>query len=303
MLGSIRKFSFSFLALSCFILPIHASEVDCLDDDTYLIEDDCYCSTPIKQGEWNISIKGGIAPTTWLNRRNEYVVSINQQNTPIVTSKNIGSFEDNFDMPWTASVEVAYNISDYSQIFVEGSYKSAPNKKSTKKEVDGIKLRERTDDAHDWSGYFGVRQFFCRDWVCDSVAPYIGFKAGFVNHQKINTHFYVGKVAQNQNQNQNQNEAQNKPQIVYNEIGKQVQFQSTTGISAGAFIGLDCALMESLNIQLQIEVIASQPIQGRQNVEFPGSRTLQPGEITNIMAGKINSELTFPITVGLRYSF
>ncbi|MFA6916704.1 MAG: hypothetical protein WC222_09940 [Parachlamydiales bacterium] len=282
MTDLLRKFAFIALTTLCFSSTMHADEFDCCNDpciDEVCVLEAPYCGTPLNEGNWNISIKGGIAPSIWMNRGNGYVV-IPTNVPPVLSSGQVKSYQDLFDMPWAAGLEIAYNSTGHTQYFIEGLYRCSPNKTVLTRTFPDtqITIRETMDDGKDWFGYFGVRQFFCRDWICDSVAPYIGFKAGFVHHQKIRI-----KVTENASK-----------------AGSFTLFESTTGVSAGLFLGLDCALMECLSLQLQSDVLVSQAIQGKRNIVLPA--VVENGA-TNIIAGRVNTEITFPITVALRYSF
>lgn len=281
-----RKFSFFFFSAFFCFSSITASALDscedvCCDDEPYLI-DTCYSSTPLNECAWSISIRGGIAPTAWLNRGDAYIV-IPASVPPVISIGRVKSYNDLFDLPWVAGLELAYNSTGNTQVFVEGVFRSSPNKNSIKRTVEGatpVVVTERMDDAKTWFGYLGARQYFNRDWICDSVAPYIGFKAGFVHHDKIRMKFFENS----------------------DKKGSFTLFEATTGVSAGVFLGLDCALMESLSLQLQGDLLVSQAIQGKRNIPLPVISN-DNRVVTNIIAGRVNSEVSFPITVALRYSF
>jgi hypothetical protein len=227
-------------------------------------------------------VKGGVVPTTWNNRGTIYAVNPSLL-VPVFSIGKTPKFNDVFDLPWTVGLELGYNTSDHTQVFLEANYLSAEGKRHSHfLDTLDLTFTHHHHNAQAWTGYIGARYYFDRCWLCDRVAPFLGFKAGFIHHKKAHSTVEINGV----------------------EVGSSSFFLGQTGVSAGAQLGFDIQVWDCLSAVLNFEVVFSQSRRTNNNIPlvFPvGAAPI--GGITNLNVGSLGREVSYPITLGLRYEF
>lgn len=245
-------------------------------------EDVCCYPGPLTECAFSVLVKGGVVPTTWHNRGTIYAVNPTVAPPIVFSIGKTPKFDDVFDLPWTVGGEVAYNVSDRAQVFLEANYLNAEGKRHSHT-IDGtnLVLSHRHRDASAWTGYLGARYYFSRSWLCDRVAPFVGFKAGFIHHKRANSHVQIAGI----------------------DVSTQSFFLGETGVSAGAQIGLDVQIWDCIYAVLNFEVVFSQARRVNNNIVIVPPVGAGVGGITNLNVGCLGKEVSYPITLGLRYQF
>lgn len=280
MTSKLRNVVGLFLALACLLIPTKtfAWGEDCCDWNAC----NTCCPGPLNECHFSVLVRGGVVPTTWTNRGTIYAIA--PSIPPFVFS--IGKtpkFDDVFDLPWTVGLELAYNTSDHTQVFLEADYISAEGKRHSHfEDTLGITFAHRHHNNQTWTGYIGARYYFDRCWLCDRVAPFLGFKAGFVHHKRTHNSLSINGV----------------------DVDSGSFFGGQTGVSAGAQLGFDVQIWDCVSAVLNFEVVFSQSRRTNNNIPivFPvGAAPI--GGITNLSVGSLGREVSYPITLGLRYEF
>lgn len=236
----------------------------------------CVVPGPLCEGGWSILAKGGIDPIHWTERGRVWL-TVPALPVPVFSVSRTAKFDKQYDLPYIVGGEIAYNFSDSAQLFIEANYINGKGK--TFNFVAGaFNVSEVNDDYEAWSGYIGGRYYFSRSWICDRVAPFVGLKAGFVNHRRSDYALSLGGVF----------------------IDKDPYYVGKTGVSAGVQLGFDVAICDNFSAVLNLEAVASQGPRANRNNELDPVLT---GGLTNVNIGQVGTEVSFPITLGLRYTF
>jgi hypothetical protein len=238
--------------------------------------DPCCYQGPLCEGGWSILAKGGIDPIHWTERGKVWL-TVPAAVPAVFSVSRTAKFRNQFELPYIVGGEIAYNLSDNAQLFVEANYIHGKGK--TFNFIAGtFVVSEVNDDYEAWSGYIGGRYYFSRSWICDRVSPFVGLKAGFVNHRQVKYGLSLFGTF----------------------IEKDPYYVGKSGVSAGVQLGFDILITDALSAVLNLEAVASQGPRANRNNEFDPVLT---GGLTNVNIGQVGTEVSFPITLGLRYTF
>jgi len=229
-------------------------------------------------GRLSLMVKGGVAPSTF---EQQGVVWITDSSQPTYSTPTTG-FSSQFDVPWTVGGELAWNASQCVQLFVEYAYTGAGgkvNRVEVELPTTPPQLVSFDDQFSDWSShaaYLGTRYYlgciFC------GIHPFVGFKSGFAVQGNV-------------------------PVVRTNDLGIDERFDrwlERTQLSAGLLVGLEWWFNRCLSIVLQGEFVAScGPCPNPNDEVNPPS----PITVTNISFGTPGWMASWPITLGLRYTF
>lgn len=263
---------------------------------------ECGCN-PLYCGAWDIEGQVGVAPILWVDRG---IVSEAFCGGPLLPGANVifpffnvPKFRTLFGVPWTVGGQIGYALSDNIRVYFEANYVQARAKSDVLLTAVGItppitilfnNNKYRLVDA-----YVGFRYYWDR-W-CDRVSFFLGAKAGLTSHRRVNwaPTITVSPAAG----------------VVIPEIPL---FYANTVASGGLNFGFDYCYCGCWSFVLTGEVVAScgpksnpniafgQPSAGCSGLAVQGALPAISG-INNLLIGGIGTELRFPVTLGVRYSF
>lgn len=232
---------------------------------------------PLCCGDFSLMMKGGITPALYTDRGPIWLV-VPTLTPPVFSTHDDPTFDEQFHLPWAVGAEFAYNTSQRGQLFLEYTYAQAGGKLF----VDSSSSNNLFSDYKTHSGYLGVRHYFA-PWSCLSccgpITPYIGFKAGLVWQQQVAISLTVNGLL-----------ALSAPYAL-----------SQTAISGGLQVGGEWCFSGCWSLVLQGEFIATQGLHTNPNALF----SIIPGVDlpSNVFLGALGWVATFPITLGLRWTF
>lgn len=263
------------LLASLLAMPIMGCAAECGCDGQ---QSCCSCvTTPLCCGNFSIMVKGGIAPALYKDRGPNWVV-IPTNSPAVFTTNSAATFPEQFHLPWTVGAEAAYKTSRRGRFFLEYAYTQA----SGKLFGDNATVGELFSDYRTHSGYLGARYYF-DPWCCGSrggpISPYVGLKVGLVWQQQVTLNLTIG-----------------------NTFILSVPYSlSKTAISGGLQIGGEWWFSRCWSLVLQGDFIATQGPCTNPNLVFPTD--LGIGAPSNVFTGTLGWVVTFPVTLGLRWTF
>jgi hypothetical protein len=279
---------FSLLVLASLLSGnAHASR-----DDGYMNGGDCCprqyeCGcNPLYCGAFDVQVQAGVAPITWRNRG--AINGINCSLTPSVVAlfNATPNFRKFFKIPWIVGGQIGYAMSDNTRVFVEFDYSQANGKDAVALTTDFAApagaFTFTLNKYKLYEGYVGARYYWDR-W-CDHLSIFVGGKVGFVHHKKQNVVLAVAIPST----------------ITAVAFAAQPFNKSNTVVSGGGHIGLDYCICGNWSLVLTGEVVASC---GPRGVGIIALGTTGVGGVSNFITPSIGTELRFPVTLAVRYSF
>lgn len=279
---------FSLLLLLCAAVPsIKADHYyedgrDCCPSACY----ECGCN-PLYCGAWDLQVHGGVAPILWRQRDDFAVINCALiPASPFEVLFEVPKFRHFFKIPWTVGGQVGYHLSDNTRIYLEFNYVQARGKN----DADLVAVNATPVETHRFNfrkyklfdGYVGLRYYFDR-W-CDRTSFFFGGKIGFTHHKRLTFSDTIVDPL---------------PVVAVFPEGTEV-FGKSTSFSGGAHIGLDFCFCGNFSFVLTAEVVGSCGPHAVAPLVIPTGLGLAA---TQLIVGSIGSELRFPITAGIRYSF
>jgi hypothetical protein len=276
----------------------------------------CSCN-PLNCGSFGLEVEGGIYPIVWTKRDSTLLVSCPTTATtnPVGSFGKLPKFSDLYKLPWTVGGRIHYAMSDNTEIYVEFNYAQARHKDScqslscgsTSNDCCAVGLVTITPAAplalslgkyKLFSAYFGARYYWDR-W-CDRVSFFLGEKVGLVHHKRVSFNslsavaggfdcfgFGTGFCGSANNCGSNS----------CNDF-----FRRNTVVSGGVNFGFDVCFCGNWGLTLTGEVVASCGPRGNGNIVLGVDDAANLGG-SNIIVGHVNTELSFPVTFGVRYNF
>ncbi len=248
---------------------------------------ECGCN-PLYCGAWDLQVQAGVAPVIWRNRGT--VLALNCAGTgpapaaPLFALFDVPKFSNLFKTPWTVGGQVGYHWSDNTRVYLEFNYIQAKHKSDVaiatiaSGTFPALALVLNLSKYKLFDGYVGARYYWDR-W-CDRVAFFLGGKVGFTHRKRIDSDSL----------------AVTAPAVT---LPVFAAFNRRTIVSGGADFGLDFCFCGNWSFVITGAVIASCGPSGAVfNVPQPSATG-----IANIIVGGIGTELRFPVTAGVRYSF
>lgn len=238
---------------------------------------DYECTAPLNCGCFGLEVQGGVYPTIWTGR-GHFFSGICSDGC-FLDLGQLPKFSKFFGTPWIIGGQLHYAWSDHWDIYGEVNYiqagrKSTPVATSLDPNIAILLGKYKTI-----SGYAGLRYYSCR-WWCDTTSVFVGAKIGALNHRSIHTRQLVSGVESS---------------------GDRDFFRSKTSISGGANIGIDYLWCNCWSLVLTGEVVASKGPRGNECFALTPAENIQVG--TALYISNIKTEVSFPVTLGLRYNF
>jgi hypothetical protein len=249
---------------------------------------ECGCN-PLYCGAWDLQVQAGVAPVIWRQRGTIDVVSCSGSVTnPIFTLFDTPKFSRLFKTPWIVGGQIGYAWSDNTRVYLEFNYSQAKRKHHDFL-IEGNLVTPNTTFAFDtgkfkvFDAYVGVRYYWDR-W-CDRISFFLGGKVGLNHHKRarFNGAIAIGGIT---------------PVTIITDADF---FRSNTMVAGGANIGLDICFCGNWSFVITGEVVATCGPRNNGNILIPTNNTPFTG--TNLIIGHIGTELRFPVTAAIRYSF
>lgn len=243
-------------------------------------------SNPLECGDYDIQFQVGVCPIRWNNADHERINSF----TPFAPSSSLilfrhAHFSSFYQVPWIIGAQAGYSWSDHVRVYVEVNYVQARAKQDVPFFTDSTPSLPAAITMSKYKlfdAYMGGRYYSDRCW-CNRVSYFLGGKIGLVRHRDVEFDLVIGS-----------------PVIVNQTVLLDVPvFDRKTSISGGINGGFDiCCGNWSLVITGEIIISKGSQLADDVLLSPPVSNIF-----TNVFFGKIGSELRFPVTAGIRYTF
>lgn len=254
---------------------------------------ECSCN-PLYCGAWDLQFQAGVEPITWSDRGNISLIQCTGSPAinPINVLFEVPRFHHFYKIPWTVGGQIGYHHSDNVRLYVEFDYLQASRKHDATVETIGASPLTFVFNLHKFSlfeAYVGARYYWDR-W-CDRVAFFLGAKVGLVHYKHIN---YSATIT---------------PPVPAVQFANDARlFNGKTRPSGGVDFGFDICFCGCWSLVITGAVLASCGHQGN-NINLTSSSgacttatTVVPG-VNSFLVGGTGTELRFPVTAGIRYSF
>ncbi len=244
---------------------------------------ECSCN-PLYCGAIDLQLQGGVNPIKWRNRGDVLSIFCAAGSASIIGDQ-IQSFSSGFKTPWIIGGQLGYHWSDNVRTYVEFNYSQAKTKTL---DIPNLLPGQQFLGFSTYSkykvfdAYVGARYYWNR-W-CDRTAFFLGAKVGLTHHKSISGSLsgllFGGALTV---------------------LAPDAAFAlSNTVVSGGADFGFDVCLCGNWAIVITGSVLASCGPQFNPNLIVPTNVVVTT---TNLVYRGIGTELRFPVTAGIRYSF
>ncbi len=249
---------------------------------------ECGCN-PLYCGAWDLQIQAGVNPIIWRNRGPVYGVRcITGANpNPVVTLfDEAPKFSSLYKTPWIVGGQIGYAMSDNTRVYLEFDYSQAKAKSDVviatgAPTVNGT-FTFNFSKYKLFEGYVGARYYWDR-W-CDHLSFFFGGKVGFVARKRQTATFAVAI-----------------PNFTTLTITDQEFNSKRTAISGGGHLGLDYCICGNWSLVLTGEVVASCGPRGIGAIAL--GTNPNANDLRAIFTPRVGTELRFPVTLAVRYSF
>ncbi len=246
---------------------------------------------PFECGALNFEFKAGVAPKIWTDRDRVFGVApqVPSPRGPFVDLVKLPRFRCLYKLPWTVGFKLGWLLSCNLETFLEFNYTQADARRrfSFGVPLDGVSASVNvrpTNKLKEFSGFLGTRYYWNR-WFCNTTSWFFGAKLG-VTHTRARCFDFVVSGIPNTTD-------------FTSDVGR--LFDRHTSVAGGVHTGFDVKLWCGFSFVFTAEVVASCGPRGNQN--FIQS-TPTPGlGITSVHIGSVGTEVTFPVTFGLQYTF
>lgn len=252
---------------------------------------ECSCN-PLYCGAWDLQIQAGVEPISWSDRGNFSLIQCAgvPAANPIDILFEIPNFHHFYKTPWTVGGQLGYHHSDNVRLYVEFDYAQASHKNDVAVETIGEAPNTFVFNLHKYrlfEAYVGARYYWDR-W-CDRVAFFLGAKVGLVHFKHVDYSATITPPI---------------PAALFADNAR--LFSSKNRPSGGIDFGFDICFCGCWSLVIQGAVLAScGPDSNHLNLTSGSNcvvTTVVPG-VNSFLIGHIGTELRFPVTVGVRYSF
>ncbi len=239
--------------------------------------DDCMNNCNNFCQELNLEVHGGIYPTFWVGRSG--------------CSDNgcFAKFNDLFKLPWYVGGRLGYELNDCIELYGEVNFAQARGKNTIFNadcivSADGITaIPTKASHYRIVSGYVGSHYYFNNACWCDNVDFFVGAKLGFVYHKAIKSTFSAPNI-----------DGSLSPLCL-------PLFNKTTSVSAGGSLGVNYCFCDCFSIVFCVELVGTGALKTNTIICVPDTVSIM--NLTAISNGQMSSELSVPVTLGLRWKF
>jgi hypothetical protein len=279
---------------SFFTVPVQADECCVEKECRPCCEYVCGCN-PLYCGAFDIQGHIGVAPIIWADRGDISIIQCSDVPgaNPIFTLSKFPRFHNLFRVPWIVGFQIGYAVDDNIRIYGEFNYVQAKSKSNVL--LTTIATTPTTTIAFNlgkyklFDAFIGAQYYFDR-W-CEMTSLFIGGKVGLVHHKRIRFDSTI--------------DLQRTPEVLTTDVNF---FNNNTIFAGGLNIGLDFCFCGCFSVVLTGEMVASCGPKANDNIAFgqglSGCTPLLPSVgINNLLIGHVGTELRFPVTLGIRYSF
>ena len=238
------------------------------------------CAEPCERAcSFNVELHGGVVPIIWAGRGSDCT---NQ-------GDRLPSFHDLFKIPFIVGGKVGWNWNECSEIFVQVDYVQAHGRCGSfsincPSSVNGNAVIASGVGKYTAIGFWvGSRYYFNLDCVCRALSFFAGLQVGFVQHRQIDISLSATS------------------NVGTAPVSCHPMFLRTTTISGGANFGLDLCLTPCLSLVLTGAVLGNGAIR---NYPVICLETPLPGiNSATVLVGRFQTELWFPLTLGLKFTY
>ena len=232
-------------------------------------------------------------PINWKNRGEFDTANCIGFIVPIVKIFDIPQFHTFFGASWIVGGQVGYAFSENTRMYLEFNYSQAHAKNhisvvtNNPLVVPAQTVTFTINKYHLFDCYAGLRYYSDR---CKNASLFIGGKVGLTHHGTV--HLDALTIAS----------PELAPIPLIPRFPVIPLFKHNTSVSGGFNIGLDYCFCANLALVITGEVVATCGPRTNNNIVLMPS-VVDIISATNILIGQIQTELRFPITAGIRYSF
>jgi hypothetical protein len=237
---------------------------------------------PLDPCTFSLQVHGGVLPIVWSGRHNDWVNEV-----------ELPSFRHLFKEPWTIGGKIGYNWAEWVEVYVEVDYASAHGKECITFEVtcpssvNGNATISESLSKYSAVGLYGGSRFYWNScWQScgfDRASFFLGTKVGFLYHKQIDVAISATSSAGN-----------SVPVVV-------PMFFRTNTVSAGLNLGMEWDLWCNFSLVLTGEVVANGGL--RENPIICLGTPIPGINAMTALVGGFSTEVWFPITLGLKYTF
>jgi len=246
-------------------------------------------------GDWAYQTRIGVYPTIWRSRGDVFLNTCDCTTSTAVTGSDLGElpkFSKFYKLPWIVGTQIQYSWWDCATLYGELNYFQASRKKTPQNTLSAInsQLAILLGTYRGISGYVGLRYNFSGACFCDNVLFFVGAKIGFIYRQNILAHQVT--VAPSL-----------APSCACPSPFKRDFLKHGARISGGGNIGLEYLWCDRWSLVLTGEVVVSGGPKGNACVPLTDQEIVQLAGGANLEVQKIKTEISFPVTLGLKYDF
>lgn len=255
------------------------------------LANDC-CNAALDCGSWWLQGDVGVYPTLWRNRGDVLLNACDCATNVAATGINLGEFpkfNKVFRIPWIVGIQLGYAWSECFAVYGELNYIQAKAKSTAFNTVVPVNtsLLINLNKYSAVSGYVGAR-YYTAGCLCDNMLFFLGAKIGFIHRANIQANSLTPVTPVDCG----------CPQVFKRDF-----FRHATKLSGGANIGIDYFWCNSWSLVLTAEVVASKGPRANTCISLTSAEIVQLSGGSSLAAASIKTEVSFPVTFGLKYNF
>ena len=247
-------------------------------------------------GNWSYQNRIGVYPTIWRERGHVFLNSCDCVTGNAVTGADLGElpkFNKFYNVPWIVGTQLQFSWNDCWRLYGELNYIQASHKKTPRNTVQALnsQLAIVFDTYRAISGYVGA-MYNLGDWscFCENGSFFIGAKIGFIYRENILARQVTLAPSL-------------APTCGCVSLFKRDFFKHGAKISGGANLGFEYGWCDRWSIVLMGEVVVSGGPKGNSCVPLTTAEIVQIAGGSNLGVTKVKTEISFPVTLGLKYDF